>query len=357
MSYDPFARGPHPVGVRSFEPTDAARGRTLPLEVWYPAAEAHRGADLSPETQDTYQVLALFPGAPQAAVRDAEPAPLPRGRAPVVVFSHGFGGHRRQTTFLCTHLASHGYVVAAPDHVGNTVADMMQTFMDVQAGKPLPDPDALLGSMIAARPADASFVLDWLLGGGAAGVSELADAARVGISGHSFGGWTTLVTASRDPRVRAALPLAPAGGASPLPANPLRESVETSWQRELPCLYLVADRDTLLPLEGMRELYGRTPAPKRMAVLRRSDHMHFCDRVEQTHEMFRMLPKVDRFAGTPDIPPISELVPGEHAYAFVRGLGLAHFDAALREHEAAAKLLSGDLVGLLAERGVAIDVL
>ena len=28
-----------------------------------------------------------------------------------MAFSHGFGGHRRQTTHFCIHLASHGYVV------------------------------------------------------------------------------------------------------------------------------------------------------------------------------------------------------------------------------------------------------
>jgi len=34
-----------------------------------------------------------------------------------------FGGHRRQSTFFCTHLASHGYVVAAADHTGNTTLE------------------------------------------------------------------------------------------------------------------------------------------------------------------------------------------------------------------------------------------
>ena len=41
--YDPFLRGDDPVGVRTFEVTDASRERTLPVEFWYPAADAHRG--------------------------------------------------------------------------------------------------------------------------------------------------------------------------------------------------------------------------------------------------------------------------------------------------------------------------
>ena len=60
----------------------------------------------------------------QAALRDAAPADL--SPCPLVVFSHGNSGLRRQSTFLTTHLASWGFVVAAPDHTGNTFEEMMQ---------------------------------------------------------------------------------------------------------------------------------------------------------------------------------------------------------------------------------------
>ena len=57
MSYDPFARGPHPVGVVTLELSDPARSRFVPTEVWYPAAESARGQDLDAATQDSYEVL------------------------------------------------------------------------------------------------------------------------------------------------------------------------------------------------------------------------------------------------------------------------------------------------------------
>ena len=124
MGYDPFARGPFPVGVRTTTLTDAARGgRRLPLEVWYPATDAHAGQDTVDPTRDRYEMLPGLPSVSQDAVRDAAAR---QGPFPLVAFSHGYGGHRRQSTFLCTHLASHGYVVAAPEHVGNTVLDAMQ---------------------------------------------------------------------------------------------------------------------------------------------------------------------------------------------------------------------------------------
>jgi len=332
--------------------TDASRQRLLPVEVWYPAADAHRGQDLGEATRDHYELLPGFPPVWQEAVRDAAPR---AGSYPLVMFSHGFGGHRRQTTFLCAHLASHGYVVAAVDHTGNTIADMMQMMLQAQMGTRPPDTAASLREFIETRPADVVFVLDQLLAGAVPAVAPLIDRERIGVAGHSFGGWTTLMVA-RDRRVRAALPLAPAGGWTPMPAQPLIDALDLDWGRDVPTLFLVAEKDTLLPLRGMREIFARTQATKRMVVLRNADHMHFCDRIAEVHEMFRMMPPPDAFEiVAKQVPPIGELAPPEHGYLFVRGLGLAHMDAVLKGDESAARLLSR-AVAAMAERGVAVDV-
>jgi dienelactone hydrolase len=348
VAYDPFARGPYPVGVRTRQEERA--GRPLALEVWYPATDEHAGRDVAPATRDTYE---LFPGLPpgwQEAVRDATARP---GRFPLVAFSHGYGGHRRQSTFLCTHLASHGYVVVAVDHTGNTILDVAQALLAQQAGGTYPDYRDILDEFIVARPADVSFAIDRVVADAAVHV----DPERVGMAGHSFGGWTTLAVSGRDRRIRAALPLAPAGGGSELPVQQLRESLEFGWGRDVPTLFIVADRDTLLPLPGMRELLERTQASKRMIVLKDADHMHFCDRVEEVHEMFRLMPGDPLFAPLQAlIPPIGELCPGEHALLAVRALGLAHMDAHLKGDESAARFLAGDVRGALGARGVRVDV-
>lgn len=352
MPYDPFARGPFPVGVRTLHPTDGARGgRSLPIEVWYPATDAQTGQDVAPASQDHFELLPGFPAVSQEAVRDAAPR---RDRHPLVAFSHGFGGHRRQTTFLCTHLASHGYVVGAVDHTGNTMVDILQMVMALQSGGEMPEPLGILDEFIQLRPADIGFMIDHLAAEPELGA--LVDLDRLGMTGHSFGGWTTLAYTSRDPRVRAALPLAPAGGRTHMPAEPLRAALSFDWGRDVPTLYLVAEGDSLLPLDGMRELLERTRSSKQMVVLKNSDHMHFCDRVEEVHEMFRMMPPPGAFADVArNVPPIAELCPGEHAYQFVRGLGLAHMDAHLKGSEPAAQLLAGDIRALLAARGIAVD--
>jgi predicted dienelactone hydrolase len=296
----------------------------------------------------------MLPGLPsswQDAVRDAR---VRSGRHPLIAFSHGYGGHRRQSTFLCTHLASHGYVVAAVDHTGNTVFDVLHTVMQLAAGGPRPDTDATLREFIELRPADVSFMLDQML---ASEFGSVIDAARIGMAGHSFGGWTTLVTSTRDQRIRAAVPLAPAGGDGPLPAQLLIDGLLQGWSCDVPTLFVIADRDTLLPVPGMRGLLQRAPAGTKMVILRDTDHMHFCDRVEEIHEMFRMMPQDPIFQPIQAaIPPITELCPGAQSQLAVRGLTLAQFDAHLRGSESSARFLSGDLASSLAAQGVPVEI-
>src|SRR2546428_6418647 len=111
--YDPFVRGRFPVGVRTIQTLDPARNRLFPCEIWYPAAAQHAGRDMASGTQDVFTVPPHDTPRSQMAVRDAGARP---GTYPLIIFSHPSGGHRRAATFLCTHLSSHGDVVAALDH-------------------------------------------------------------------------------------------------------------------------------------------------------------------------------------------------------------------------------------------------
>ena len=357
MAYDPFTRGPHPAGVVSLKSRDEARRRSLPLEVWYPAAPAHRGQDLDPGIQASYRPLPAAAPFSQAAVAEAVPAP---GRHPLVAFSHGFAGHRCQSTFLCTHLASHGYVVVAPDHVGNTTVDVMtEVLKSFQAGGGLPDPAVMMGrvhELADLRPADLSHALDRVADGGVPAAGDV-DAERVGVVGHSFGGWTALMVAGRDARVAAAVPLAPAGGAADLPVNPFADRLELDWPRPVPTLYVVAARDSLLPLRGMHGLLARTRPPCAMIALAETDHQHFCDNAAQIHELFRALP-ISGLSSELDLAgrmvPFAELTPAADAELAIRGLTLAQLDAQLRGRAEAERFLAG-AVRALAERGIGAE--
>ena len=307
--YDPFGRGPFPVGTRTVEAADMRRGRVFPCEIWYPAGGA---------------------------------GPGPR---PLVVFSHYAGGHRRTATFLCTHLASHGYVVAAVDHSEVVAAELAP-----RAGETPGERRTRIDAVIGSRVPDVRFLLDYLLDGQAGGV--VLDARRVGLAGHSLGGWTVLATPESDPRVRAVVAMAPGGSSHPRPGV-LPLSLTFAWGRDVPVLYLAAENDVPVPPAGVRELFDRTPATKQMAILRHADHQHFADDVEASHEALRAMTLPGEAAWIPAaMRPIAELCPGEHAHLFARGLALAHLDATLRRSAAAAEFLAGDLEAELAARGV-----
>jgi dienelactone hydrolase len=319
--YDPFARGRFPVGVRTLEAPDAARNRTFPCEVWYPADAKYTGQDLAPATRD---VFTDSPGGvlrSQEAVRDAA---AQAGTYPVIVFSHSSGGRRRQSSFLCTHLSSHGYVVAALNH-SETIAPQLGR----QEGESEAQKWARVDQWIANRVPDIRFLLGMLLDSGAWVSEAQPDSERIGIVGHSFGGWTALAAPEVDDRIRAVVALAPGGSSNP-PPNIIPAKLTFQWMRDVPTLYLVAEDDQALPLSGMVELFERTQATKQMVTLRRADHMYFVDEFE--------------------VPP--GMCTREQAHWVVRGLTLCHLDATLKGLPAAQQFLAGDLEGELGAHGV-----
>jgi predicted dienelactone hydrolase len=169
--------GPHHVGVTTIEAS--SEGRTLPIELWYPAKASNSEPVSYPVLLGPLKLTEI--PSPLGAVRDA-PLELRGAPHPVLLFSHGSGGMRTQSVYLTEHLASHGFVVAAPDHVGNTLAEEVN-----QSGLSLAEAARI-------RPLDISHTLDALLERSASDplLAGAADPDRVGVAGHSFGGYTAL---------------------------------------------------------------------------------------------------------------------------------------------------------------------
>ena len=295
-SYDPFRPGEFDPVLETVDAHDPTRGISFPVDIWSPKTE--------------------------------------RRPSPLIVYSHHSGGTRRAATFLCRHLAGHGYVVAAMDHYEVVARDHLPA-----------DRAARIAAIISNRVPDLRFLIDHMRERG-------VDASRVGVVGHSFGGWAALALPEVDSRARSVVAMGAGGSDEPRPGI-LPVKLTFKWLEEVPTLYLAADEDVPIPLSGVYELLDRTPGPKRMFILQRADHQHFLDDVEGAHEAVRHANFPKEAAWIPAaMRPVAELSSGEQAHTFARGLTLAHLDATLRHLTVAERFLDGDVPAELAARGV-----
>jgi predicted dienelactone hydrolase len=179
----PTSTGHHRVGVTSIVVRDAARDRKLDVEIWYPAGDASPAQEAA-----VYEVKALGSAvarlrSPTGARRDARPSKA-GGPRPVILLSHGAGSCRFANASLAEVLASHGYLVVAPDHAGTTTRDKVWGITHKERAQSVLD-----------RPLDLSRVLDVLEERSAGDdplLGGLVDPGRIAVVGHSFGGATAL---------------------------------------------------------------------------------------------------------------------------------------------------------------------
>ncbi len=233
---DYTTHGPFPVGFTTIALTTTSvttgEPRVLDTQIWYPAKAGT--------------------GTPEGAfVQDAEVA---KGRFPLVVFSHGSCGIPNQSVFLTETLASRGFIVAAPPHPGNTFS--------ATCGSPENVMDSFQN-----RPADVRFVADSMIAFGRDAGSRFhrhVNPKRLGVSGHSFGGQTTLRVAEMDRRFRAALALAPA--AVPEPAAPIAA----------PLMVMTGEIDSLTPFQtDAVPSYGLGTGPRFLVEILNAGHCAF----------------------------------------------------------------------------------
>lgn len=205
---DPMAWGPFPVGVTTLwlsRTLDDGTLREYPVEVWYPAAEdagtlqSYSVADFLPPERLAEEGIDpdSLPIISADSYADAEPDRA-HGPYPLVVFSHGNGAMRLQSRFFTEYLASHGYVVAAPDHVGNTLYDML-----------LPDAGSTVNMVVDSVPeraGDVEQIVERLRGSD--DIAPVSDGLW-GVSGHSLGTWTALRAAATIDDVGVVVAMAP----------------------------------------------------------------------------------------------------------------------------------------------------
>lgn len=201
----PDEPGPFTAGYQTLTVSDPGRpGRLLTTSVWYPGAPARLGpVELPPAARYPVARYPVAPGVDVSSALAHEEIPVAPGRFPLVVVSHGSAGGRVQLAYLAEALATHGFVVAAPDHPGDTMIEAAE-------GRQAP-----LAELASDRLLDVSAVISAFTKPDCP-LSRMVRADEVGVVGFSFGGLTSAVStvgflrAPADPRVRAVVGIAPA---------------------------------------------------------------------------------------------------------------------------------------------------
>jgi predicted dienelactone hydrolase len=275
---------------------------------------------------------------------------------PVIVISHGLGSGRAAFKYFAEHLASHGFVVAVPEHPGSSERQI-SALLDGKA-EDVSNPKEFID-----RPLDVSFLLDEL-----SQLNQTDDRFKghlnlnqVGVMGQSFGGYTALALVGaklnfeslkkgcnqsfaqslnlslllqcqaqqlpkkdydfRDPRVKAAIAI-----------NPITSGVfgaEGFKSIQAPVMMISGTADSITPpLAEQIEPFTWLPnIEKRLILIDGATHFSTIDELQPTERAF-VTPK-ELIGRTPEV-----------ARTYMRALGLAFFRAYVKKQPNTAIFLS-----------------
>ncbi len=240
----PKPSGPYQVGTTTLMLVDESRDeiysdnegepRAFMVQIWYPAeltADAKKSHWL--KNMDVMgPAIASYLGFPTffldhiqySQTHALENAPISGAQAqyPILLFSHGWSGFRNQNTYQVEELASHGYIVAAPDHTYGAIATVfpdgrvaLNNPAALPTGEGLTDIDFLTAVQLLGEQwaGDLSHILDIFENldpeGTAGQLAHRLDFNRVGAFGHSTGGGAAIQFCAADARCQAVLGMDP----------------------------------------------------------------------------------------------------------------------------------------------------
>jgi dienelactone hydrolase len=252
-------RGPYAVGFTALRLADGRR-----VVVWYPAD----GAATASHQRESIDVGGMLSPALQAkipasyrvkyvvdAFGNTPPATSP-GKYPLVIFSHGFAGFPEQSVTLTTHLASWGFVVAAPNHVERSLDGLLGTAgQDVKKSADVAVLRKTLDLTVAASNAPGV-------------LHGMVNPNEVVAAGHSAGASAAYAFASADSRVKAWI--------SYSVGFDRREGPPPSAPNK-PGMVMFATKDGILPAAASIKVYNGMHVPKYLVSVGRAGHLVFSD--------------------------------------------------------------------------------
>ena len=233
--------------------------------------------------------------------------PATGGPYPVIIVSHGAGGNWDTHYAQAQHLASHGYAVLCLEHVGSNTDRLKNglRLMD-NLNKMIRDAKEVLG-----RPQDVSFAVDRVMDWNTSHekLRGRLDSSHIGVLGHSFGAYTTMVICGvrptldwleppdprakglgptlRDARVACGVALSPQGVAEPFFIN---ESFATL---SAPLMGISGTEDKqqgIIPPTNRYKAFSLWPQMKgqhKFVWLANAHHLDFTDATGSSHQGLR----------------------------------------------------------------------
>lgn len=264
--------------------------------------------------------------------------PQTPGLFPVIIFSHGAGGSKEAFTSLSTFLANCGYICIHPTHYGHNVNILHESGMQ-EVKKYVYDP-----KVWQVRPLDVAFIIDSFaqLQQQIPALKGKMDSSRLGISGHSFGAYVTMLLAGatvdtpwaqnvsyREVPATAFLAISPQGtGQFGLNTR--------SWQGvNSPVLTISGSKDqgweNQPPAWRLEAFCHLPPNDKYHLLIAGANHFSYGDR-QDTDLIFRRMS--DR-----DASPQLNLIRQKRANSYVQNISIAFWDAYLKQVSNAQEFL------------------
>jgi predicted dienelactone hydrolase len=197
---------------------------------------------------------------------------------PLIIFSHGFHGCSTQSVFLMEALAADGYAVFAPNHRDFACGELSLWFGRPQV--PFRRPRDWSDQTYADRKDDIEKLIAAL--GASREFSSKLDWKRIGLAGHSLGGYTVMGIGGawprwKDQRIKAVLALSPY--TQPFIVHKTLGSID------VPIMFQGGTRDLgLTPFIIKRGgAYDLTPAPKYFVEFDRAGHFGWTNLISDDH--------------------------------------------------------------------------
>lgn len=269
--------------------------------------------------------------------------PQAPGLFPVIIFSHGAGGSNIAFASLSTFLASCGYTCIHPTHYGHDVNILRESGMQ-EVKKYVYDP-----KVWQVRPLDIAFIIDSLaqLQQQIPALKGKIDSSRLGISGHSFGAYVTMLLAGAtvdtpwqqnvsygEVRATAFLAISPQGtGQFGLNSH--------SWQGiNSPVLTISGSKDwgweKQPPAWRLEAFCHLPPQDKYHLLIAGANHFSYGDR-QDTDLILRR--RIGQYS-----TPQSDLISQKRTNSYVQNISIAFWDAYLKQVSNAQEFLRSNVI-------------